>query len=324
VRIATDLMLLVEDEDFHVLFNSLLGMASVNHLHLHTLFWPYESDLINRRVEPLNSNNSDGTVPLITSGTRKTTSSVYVIRRPEWFIPLLVFQLHTPAEFDSFVSNVAHCAEYLTDENQSHNLFMTRAPRLKVVGEGGGGEDGLYVTAYLIPRQNQTGAKPATNFNPASMELAGLLTAYSYQFFTSVTEQSALRIIDEDAVLPDELFDSLVDGLTDRLEGRVSWLDHLEEENSLLLTPYSRTSAVDRRWSYGLSGLSLGSGPGKRRAVSGSSAKSLPGMEAGVESLAANELEELDDCFYPVTQPQSVGGGGGSSVELRRNSSLDK
>ena len=113
---------------------------------------------------------------------------VYVIRRPEWFIPLLVFQLHTPAEFDSFVSNVTHCAEYLTDENQSHNLFTARAPRLKmveggVVGGGDEAEDGLYVTAYLIPRQNQTGAKPATNFNPASMELAGLLTAYSEQIF---------------------------------------------------------------------------------------------------------------------------------------------
>lgn len=48
VRIAVDLMLLIEDETFHVLFNSLLGQASVNHLHLHILFWPYESDLINR------------------------------------------------------------------------------------------------------------------------------------------------------------------------------------------------------------------------------------------------------------------------------------
>jgi len=130
-----------------------------------------------------------------------------------------------------------------------------------------------------------------------------------------------LRIIDEDAVLPDELFDSLVDGLSDRLEGRVAWHGSSSSvENSLLLTPSSRTSAVDRRWSYGLSGLSLGGAVGKRRAVSGSSAKSLP----VVEPLAANELEELDDCFYPVTQPQSVGGGGGSSAELRRNSSLDQ
>ena len=48
VRIATDLMLLVEDDNFHLLFNSLLGQASVNHLHLHTIFWPYESDLIYR------------------------------------------------------------------------------------------------------------------------------------------------------------------------------------------------------------------------------------------------------------------------------------
>lgn len=48
IRLATDLMLLVDDESFHVLYNSLLALASVNHLHLHLLSWPYDSDLINR------------------------------------------------------------------------------------------------------------------------------------------------------------------------------------------------------------------------------------------------------------------------------------
>ena len=48
VRIAVDLMLLVDDDMFHILFNSLLGQASVNHLHLHAMYWPYDSDLINR------------------------------------------------------------------------------------------------------------------------------------------------------------------------------------------------------------------------------------------------------------------------------------
>lgn len=42
------MMLLIEDEHFHILFNSLLGQASVNHLHLHTIFWPYESGIISR------------------------------------------------------------------------------------------------------------------------------------------------------------------------------------------------------------------------------------------------------------------------------------
>ncbi|VDM23143.1 unnamed protein product [Wuchereria bancrofti] len=48
VRLATDIMLLVRDSSFHVLFNSLLALASINHLHLHLLTWPYDSDLINR------------------------------------------------------------------------------------------------------------------------------------------------------------------------------------------------------------------------------------------------------------------------------------
>ncbi|KJH53610.1 hypothetical protein DICVIV_00038 [Dictyocaulus viviparus] len=48
IRIATDVMLLTTDHSVNVLFNSLLGHASVNHLHLHFLRWPYESDLVNR------------------------------------------------------------------------------------------------------------------------------------------------------------------------------------------------------------------------------------------------------------------------------------
>src|SRR3954462_12731370 len=88
--------------------------ASVNHLHLHCLYWPYESDLVHRRVETL--------TPTAIS------RDVFVIRRPEWYIPLLVFQLLSQEGLTSFVENIAHCAEYLTDVNQSHNLFMARAP----------------------------------------------------------------------------------------------------------------------------------------------------------------------------------------------------
>ena len=76
MRIATDLMLLIEDENFHMVYNSLLGHASVNHLHLHALFWPYESDLVCRSFEWLSK-----------------TAEVYVIRRPEWFIQAIAFQV---------------------------------------------------------------------------------------------------------------------------------------------------------------------------------------------------------------------------------------
>ncbi|VDL76932.1 unnamed protein product [Nippostrongylus brasiliensis] len=85
IRIATDVMLLVTDDSFNILFNSLLGQASVNHLHMHCLYWPYESDLINRRFEPLND-----------------LTNVYIIEPPNWLCSAFAFQLRTIDEYDTF------------------------------------------------------------------------------------------------------------------------------------------------------------------------------------------------------------------------------
>uniref|UniRef100_A0A915AR03 GDP-D-glucose phosphorylase 1 n=1 Tax=Parascaris univalens TaxID=6257 RepID=A0A915AR03_PARUN len=205
VRIATDIMLLIDDESFHILFNSLLGQASVNHLHLHALFWPYDSDLINRKCEHV-------------------IDDMYVIRRPNWFISAIIFQLTSHNHFDKFMRNIWKCAEYLSSKEVAHNIFFSRAQPLRTTGEEWS-EDRkhelpLLVTAYIFPRVSITGAKPALNFNPAAIELAGCLPAYTYRFFETITEEVALRIIDEEATLPDSLFNQLCTNLEDVLSGK--------------------------------------------------------------------------------------------------------
>lgn len=205
VRIATDLMLLVEDESFHVLFNSLLGQASVNHLHLHALFWPYDPDLVNRKCE-------------------KVSDFMHVIRRPNWFIHTVVFQLCSPDRFDTFISDIYKCVDFLSNREVAHNVFFTRAQPLRTTGDVWSEDRARtlpqFVTAYIIPRASVSGAKPAANFNPASLELSGLLTAYTYRFFETVTEEVALRIFDEEATLPDSQFNQICTELIDVLAGR--------------------------------------------------------------------------------------------------------
>uniref|UniRef100_A0A7E5A1S4 GDP-D-glucose phosphorylase 1 n=1 Tax=Panagrellus redivivus TaxID=6233 RepID=A0A7E5A1S4_PANRE len=208
VRIATDQMLLVEDDNFHVLFNSLLGQASVNHLHMHGVFWPYESDLINRRFD-------------------KIAENVFVIERPAWFISAFAFQLPNAAALDTFVDNIAKCADFLTRENIAHNMFFTRAQPIRTSGEVRS-EDKTrslpqLVTAYIFPRQSLAGAKPPTNFNPAALELAGCLTAYTLRFFECITELTALRVIEEEAVLDDVFFAKLKAEVTAKFTGSKTW-----------------------------------------------------------------------------------------------------
>jgi len=214
VRIATDLMLLVEDENFHILFNSLLGQASVNHLHLHGLLWPYDSDLINRKFEKVHDN-------------------VYVIQRPAWFITCIAFQLPSMDQFEAFIKNIVNVAGFLTRENIAHNMFFSRAQPIRTEGEVKMEDKSRslpqLVTAYLFPRQCVAGAKPPTNFNPAALELSGCLTAYTWRFFESLTEQSALRVIEEEAVLDDNFTQKLLLELADKFAGRKSWTESVAE-----------------------------------------------------------------------------------------------
>ncbi|CAI5451716.1 unnamed protein product [Caenorhabditis angaria] len=207
VRIATDLMLLIEDDTFHILFNSLLGQASVNHLHLHAMYWPYDSDLINRKCEPLHD-----------------ISDVFIIRPPMWICPAFVFQLTKFENYNRFKENIFKCVEYLTETNQAHNVFFSRAQPIRTSGEDKledrRGEKPQFVTCYVFPRMNMIGAKPPSNFNPAANELAGNLTSYTYRFFESASEQAVIRIIEEEASLDDESFQTLAADLADLLSGR--------------------------------------------------------------------------------------------------------
>lgn len=276
IRIAVDMMLLIEDEHFHILFNSLLGQASVNHLHLHTIFWPYESGIISRECNNFYEN-------------------IFTLNRPNWFIQAFVFQLKSASQFDNFVLNISRFASFLTTQNVAHNLFMSRAPNIKLNNKNETTnsndtsiDDDLYVTAYLFPRRNQTGAKPPTNFNPASAELAGFLTAYTFRFFESASEQTALRIIDEDAVLSDYVFDSLCDSLIKRLKNEISWdVEHFNNDiNSLIFTSTRRNSSDNGSINNDTTVNSL----------------SELGIHE-VESLSSHELDELTDAFHSVTSP---------------------
>uniref|UniRef100_A0A183I787 GDP-D-glucose phosphorylase 1 n=1 Tax=Onchocerca flexuosa TaxID=387005 RepID=A0A183I787_9BILA len=206
VRLATDTMLLTRDSSFHVLFNSLLAFASINHLHLHLLTWPYDSDLINRRCEHLFDN-------------------IYIIKRPIWFAYAIVLQLTGPEQYEKFVMNITRCADYLSTHEIAHNIFFSRAQPLRTTGaihsEDKTNVLPQLVTAYIFPRVAVIGAKPSRNFSPASLELSGCLTAYTYQFFETVTEEAALRIIGEEATLTNSRFNQICSELIQVLSGKM-------------------------------------------------------------------------------------------------------
>ncbi|RCN37079.1 hypothetical protein ANCCAN_17009 [Ancylostoma caninum] len=56
------------------------------------------------------------------------------------------------------MSNLTTCVEFLTQQNQAHNVFITRAQPIRTTGpereEDRAGRRPQYVTAYVFPRVN--------------------------------------------------------------------------------------------------------------------------------------------------------------------------
>jgi hypothetical protein len=46
IKLSIELILLIEDKNFLIIYNGLMAHASVNHLHLQALFWPRRSGIM--------------------------------------------------------------------------------------------------------------------------------------------------------------------------------------------------------------------------------------------------------------------------------------
>lgn len=195
IRMATEIMLMTKNKDCHVLYNSLLGQASVNHLHLHFMPWPYESDLIYRKFEHIFKN-------------------LYFIRPPNWFIHCFCIQLESLQKLDEFLNTINCVANELLENKIAHNFFFTRAPPIRITGlnreEINITQHPSLVTLYIFPRKSVTGAKPPTNFNPAALELAGCMTAYTYRFFENADEVGVIRIVNDEALLDEDIIQTII------------------------------------------------------------------------------------------------------------------
>ncbi|KJH53609.1 hypothetical protein DICVIV_00037 [Dictyocaulus viviparus] len=126
-------------------------------------------------------------------------------------------------------SNLSRCVEFLSGQNQAHNVFITRAQPIRTVGpiqKEDVEQRPQFVTAYVFPRANALGAKPPRNFSPAANELAGRLTSYTMRFFESASEQSIVRIIEEEAQIPTQVFRRLASDFSDLLSDRPLGTSH--------------------------------------------------------------------------------------------------
>ncbi|XP_032692851.1 GDP-D-glucose phosphorylase 1 [Lontra canadensis] len=180
LRAGVEAVLLSSHPGFRVGFNSLGGLASVNHLHLHGYYLAHRLPVEGAPSEPLDL------------GGR-----LHLLRA----LPAPGFLFYTSGpgpDLEALVGRVCQATDYLTDHEIAHNLFVTRgappgktSPSSALTG----------IRVILWARKPSFGVKEGEAFNVALCELAGHLPIKTSQDFGSLTEAAALALI-RDCLLP--------------------------------------------------------------------------------------------------------------------------
>lgn len=180
LRAGLEAVLLSAHPGFRVGFNSLGGLASVNHLHLHGYYLDHRLPV---EGAPSKTLDPGGHLHLLQA------------------LPAPGFLFYTSGpgpDLEALVSRVCRATDYLTDHEIAHNLFVTRgAPP----GKTSPSSALMGVRVILWARKSSFGIKEGEAFNVALCELAGHLPVKTSQDFSGLTEAAALALI-QDCLLP--------------------------------------------------------------------------------------------------------------------------
>lgn len=183
LQAGLEAVLLSSHPGFRVGFNSLGGLASVNHLHLHGYYLAHRLPVEWAPSDPL---DSKGHLHLLR--TLPAPGFLFYTSRPG-------------ADLEALIRRVCWATDYLYEHEIAHNLFVTRgAPPGKPSPSSA--LTGLRV--ILWARKSSFGVKEGEAFNVALCELAGHLPVKRPEDFDSMTEATALALI-QDSLLPPTL-----------------------------------------------------------------------------------------------------------------------
>ncbi|XP_076980335.1 GDP-D-glucose phosphorylase 1 isoform X2 [Tamandua tetradactyla] len=174
LRAGVEAVLLSSHPGFRVGFNSLGGLASVNHLHLHGYYLAHRLPVERVPSKPLDPR---GLLHLLQALPA----------------PGFLFYASGPGpDLESLITRVCQATDYLIDHEIAHNLFVTRgAPP----GKTSPSSPLTGVRVILWARKSSFGIKEGEAFNVALCELAGHLPVKTSHDFSSLTEATALTLI---------------------------------------------------------------------------------------------------------------------------------
>ncbi|XP_052127598.1 GDP-D-glucose phosphorylase 1 isoform X2 [Frankliniella occidentalis] len=160
IEMGLGLLLRSSSPSFRVAFNSLCGSASVNHLHLHSL---YDLEVVEGPCYQMVNYPARG---FAFQGKADSSDDVKSIAR-----------------------NVYKLTNFLQSQNEAHNVTMTRSK----LNESD--RDLLYVRVYVWVRKPNKGAKETSDFNPAALELFGYFTFKNEDHYKNADEEYLCNVL---------------------------------------------------------------------------------------------------------------------------------
>ncbi|XP_013171440.1 PREDICTED: GDP-D-glucose phosphorylase 1 [Papilio xuthus] len=158
LQLVLRIMLCVPNSNIRIGFNSLCGLASVNHLHYHIFV---EKNIL----------------PVETVKCKHLKGPVYIL--DDYPVPGFCFevtqQINDPSDY------IYKLIDVLLKKAIAHNIFITRGQ--SVVG------DSDVVRVIVWPRKSSSGAKQLAAFNVAVCELSGWFPVYDAESFEKLTTE---------------------------------------------------------------------------------------------------------------------------------------
>ncbi|CAH2055792.1 unnamed protein product, partial [Iphiclides podalirius] len=165
LQLVCDIMFIANDRSLRIGFNSLCGLASVNHLHYHLFI-------------------EENILPVETVKCKHLKGPVYCFGH-DYPVPALVFEV--PSNTVVAYRDIFKLVDFLLHKSIAHNIFITRGQSIT--------EDCSKEIVRLIvwPRKSSSGAKQLAAFNVAVLELSGWFPIYDVDSFENIQTEELER-----------------------------------------------------------------------------------------------------------------------------------
>ncbi|XP_059046741.1 GDP-D-glucose phosphorylase 1 [Achroia grisella] len=165
LQLAVKIFYLAGDRDLRFAFNSLCGLASVNHLHYHLFL-----EKSNLPVESIKCTH--------------LINDIYYF--DDYPIPGFCFEIQDQNSAMKVTSEIYKLLEYFLEKSIAHNIFITRGQTVK---QRSSDIDRDVLRILIWPRKSSVIAKQTNAFNIAACEISGWFTVYNSADYDSLQKE---------------------------------------------------------------------------------------------------------------------------------------